>query len=81
MRSRNPEVSVVCQVLREARVAARLTQAELAKRLGAPQSFVSKYESGNRRIDVLQFRRIALALNSSLATLASKLEKRLDGAE
>lgn len=70
---------MIREILREERMAAGLTQIELAKRLSAPQSFVSKYESGERRIDVLELRRIALALNTSLARLVSKFEERLGG--
>jgi ribosome-binding protein aMBF1 (putative translation factor) len=47
--------------LREARRQAGLTQAEVAERLGKPQSFVSKCESGERRVDfveVLAFSRL-----------------------
>jgi transcriptional regulator with XRE-family HTH domain len=40
--------------LRAARNQAGLTQAEVAARLGRPQSFVSKCESGERRIDVVE---------------------------
>jgi len=36
------------RLLREARLAKHLTQSELAEKLGTPQSFVSKYESGER---------------------------------
>jgi transcriptional regulator with XRE-family HTH domain len=41
-------------VLAVARERAGLTQQQLAKRLGKPQSFVSNYERGQRRIDVLE---------------------------
>lgn len=41
--------------LREARLAAELTQAEVASRLKRPQSFVAKVESHERRLDVLEF--------------------------
>jgi transcriptional regulator with XRE-family HTH domain len=40
--------------LREARRQAGLTQAEVAERLGKPQSFVSKCESGERRVDLVE---------------------------
>jgi transcriptional regulator with XRE-family HTH domain len=40
--------------LREARKQAGLTQAEVAERLGKPQSFVSKCESGERRVDFVE---------------------------
>ncbi|MGX1586485.1 helix-turn-helix domain-containing protein [Brevundimonas diminuta] len=45
-----------------ARKAASITQVELAARLGKPQSFVSKVERGERRIDVIEFCQIAEAL-------------------
>jgi transcriptional regulator with XRE-family HTH domain len=47
--------------LRDARKQASLSQYEVAKRLKRPQSFVSAYESGDRKIDVLEFLRIAKA--------------------
>lgn len=40
--------------LRQARLDAGLTQAEVAERLGRPQSYVSKSESGERRVDVVE---------------------------
>jgi transcriptional regulator with XRE-family HTH domain len=40
--------------LREARKSAGLTQGEAARRLGKPQSFVSKCESGERRVDFVE---------------------------
>jgi ribosome-binding protein aMBF1 (putative translation factor) len=52
--------------LRELLVAARhdtgLTQVELSFRLKRPQSFVSKYERGERRLDVIEFGEVARAL-------------------
>jgi transcriptional regulator with XRE-family HTH domain len=50
--------------LAAARDRAGLTQVELSKLLRKPQSFVSNYERGNRRIDVLELLRIVDALNA-----------------
>ena len=50
------------QLLVEARKKADLTQAELSSRLKRPQSFVSKYERGERRLDVVEFREVAQAI-------------------
>ena len=54
---------VLTQCLVEARVAKGVTQIELAELLGRPQSFVSKVEGGDRRLDVIEFLQIITALN------------------
>ncbi len=54
---------VLTQRLVEARVGAGVTQIELAELLGRPQSFVSKVEGGDRRLDVIEFLQIITALN------------------
>ena len=50
------------ELLIEARNTAGITQADLAARLKRPQSFVSKYERGERRLDVVEFGDVAKAL-------------------
>jgi transcriptional regulator with XRE-family HTH domain len=45
---------VLLQALVEGRRSAGLRQADLAELLGKPQSFVSKYETGERRLDVVE---------------------------
>ena len=50
-----PQYRRLCQHLRGPRVAAGLTQRDLAARLKRPHTFVHKCESGERRIDPLEF--------------------------
>jgi transcriptional regulator with XRE-family HTH domain len=57
------------------REAAGLTQFAFAKRLGENQSFVSRLESGQRRIDVVQLLKIAELLKFDPARLMSDLRK------
>jgi transcriptional regulator with XRE-family HTH domain len=64
-------------LLRELRVEAGLTQTELAARIEKDQTFVSKFESGERRVDVLEIREICLALGITLEQFARRLEKAL----
>lgn len=54
--------AVLTELLKGARKDAGLTQAALAKRLRRPQSYVSKYERGERRLDVIEFLEIARAI-------------------
>lgn len=49
-------------LLVETRKAAGLSQADVAARLNRPQSFVSKYERGERRLDIVEFGELAEAL-------------------
>ncbi|MBA4227705.1 MAG: XRE family transcriptional regulator [Hyphomonas sp.] len=55
--------------LREARLAASLTQAELAEKLGRPQSFVAKVEGYERRLDILEFVQLAASIDVEASEL------------
>ena len=61
-------------LLRELRHEAGLTQVQVAERLDEPQSFVSKYESGERRLDVIELRHVAEALGTTLAAVVARLD-------
>jgi transcriptional regulator with XRE-family HTH domain len=71
------EYGVLLGLLREARTAAGLSQIRFAARLGKSQSFVSKVEQGETRIDVIQLRTICLALGTTLPAFVARLEERL----
>ncbi|MDZ8221605.1 helix-turn-helix transcriptional regulator [Nostoc sp. ChiVER01] len=63
------------QLLIEARKAAKLTQAELSAKLELPQSYVSKYERGERRLDVIEFLQVAQVLKIDPFTFIEELLK------
>jgi transcriptional regulator with XRE-family HTH domain len=60
-------------ILITARTEAGITQAELSLRLGKPQPFISKIETGVRRIDVIEFCVIARAMGDDPLRLFEKL--------
>lgn len=64
-----PAYGVFRRIMATARERQALTQAGLALRLGKPQSFVSKYESGERRLDVMEFISVCDALGVDAAVL------------
>jgi len=79
-RARNLQKSVhsagqlaFCELLVEARKKAGLTQHDLAKRLKKPQSFVAKYEGGERRVDVVEFVSLCQAIGADPVKVLKKL--------
>ena len=71
------EYAVFRDLLRELRTEKGLTQVQLSETLGMPQSFVSKYETGERRLDVIELREVCQSLGTTLPAFAKKLEARL----
>jgi transcriptional regulator with XRE-family HTH domain len=70
----NPEAhKVVGRTLAELRRQKNVTQSELAAFLEKPQSFVSAYEDGQRRVDLLEFIRITGALSADPLTIFSTI--------
>jgi transcriptional regulator with XRE-family HTH domain len=67
--------AALLQSLRQIRHEAELTQEDLAERLGRPQSFVSKYETGERRLDVLELYEVCTACGITLSKFARRLER------
>ena len=74
MTSRAAQQKQLRALLREMRMSVGLRQIDLAKKLHTPQSFVSKYESGERRLDVIELRQVCQALGIPLQELIRKLE-------
>jgi transcriptional regulator with XRE-family HTH domain len=72
-----PEHEALQRVLRQIRLGAGLRQEDLAERLKEPQSFVSKYESGERRLDLIELRQIGQAVGVTLLELVRRFEEQL----
>ena len=64
-------------LLKETRGAKNLTQADMAKSLGVPQSYVSKYESGERRLDFVETVLVCEALGMSIKAFAAAYSAKL----
>ena len=71
------ELRILGEVLVRARERAKLKQAEVAARLGLPASYLSKIESGTRRLDVIELIRIAEAMGVDPAEIVSEVEAAL----
>ena len=63
------------KVLRAARQEAGLTQVDVAQRLSQPQSYVSKYEAGGRRLDLIELLSVCTALNVEIESLLAMFRK------
>jgi len=64
-------------LLRQLRIDAGLTQTELASRLQRDQTFVSKYESGERRLDILEVREVCRAIGVDFVAAMRRLDRKL----
>ncbi|MHB1617668.1 MAG: helix-turn-helix domain-containing protein [Metallibacterium sp.] len=62
------------KALADARLEKGLTQSEVATRLRKPQSYVSKYESGERRLDVIEFLEVCEAMSVSPNSILKKTQ-------
>ena len=63
------------RLLRRVRIEAKLTQSQLAKTLGVTQARISKYEQGERRIDMLELKSICDAIKLPLTEFARRFEE------
>ena len=68
------DYAVLVHLVREIRLEAGLTQAQLAEKLGVDQSLISKVERRARRLDVAELRTLCLVLGVDLATFVVRFE-------
>lgn len=78
MTSTEANYIVFLYFIRQARLDSGLTQQEMAKALNKPQSFVSKYESGERKLDVIEFIEICKVLRIDSGDFLKQIERKID---
>ena len=66
------------ELLKEKRIEKNHTQSDVARHLGLPQSYVSKYESGERRLDFVETVLVCEALGMSIEEFAAAYSSKLD---
>ncbi|MEM9578832.1 MAG: helix-turn-helix transcriptional regulator [Pseudomonadota bacterium] len=71
---RTPGHQALMQVLVETRKSKGVTQQELADRLDRPQSYVAKVETGERRLDVVEFIEWVKCLGCQASRIIEKIE-------
>ncbi|MBI5760156.1 MAG: helix-turn-helix transcriptional regulator [Planctomycetales bacterium] len=71
------EYTVFRETLKDLRLRAEVTQTDLATRIGHPQSHVSKFEAGERRLDVVETMAICNAIGVSFEDFVSEFTSRL----
>jgi transcriptional regulator with XRE-family HTH domain len=77
LNERQRQQAVLRDLLRQMRKDAGLRQSELAERLGKPQSFVSKVETGERRLDLIELRDYCAGCGIDLRSFIGLLEERI----
>lgn len=70
---------ILIDCLKRLRKSAGCTQAELASQIGTDQSYVSKYERCERRLDIIELRTICIALGVELTDFLKTFESKLKG--
>lgn len=72
-----PEYRILIECLKDYRKQSKMTQSELAIALGCSQAYISKYELCQKRLDVIEVRKICLALGVSFPEMITEFEERL----
>lgn len=75
------EYKIFIELLKEQRMQAGVTQSDLADALQEKQSFISKCERGERRLDIIELHNFCSAIGLSLTVFTKELEKRLSDIE
>lgn len=74
----NVQNGIQREILINIRMTAQLTQTQLSKKLGHPQSYVSKYEAGQRKLTLTEIREICLCCGVTLREFVELFEQELE---
>ncbi len=77
MTSFEADYIVFLHFIRQARLDSGLTQLEVAKALNKPQSYVSKYEAGDRKLTVVEFLEICRVLQIDSSEFLKQIERKI----
>jgi transcriptional regulator with XRE-family HTH domain len=77
VRERQRQQKVLQALLRQIRIEAGMKQVDVAAALGRPQSYVSNYENGERKLDVLELLEVCAAMGVPLSRFVALLESNL----
>ena len=69
---------IFLELLYQLRMSSGDTQKSLAEKLDVPQSFISKVENGERRLDVIELLEFCRALNTTITDFVIALEHKID---
>jgi transcriptional regulator with XRE-family HTH domain len=78
---RSAHSAIMRGILTNFRATAQLTQAQLSSKLNRPQSYVSKYESGERKLTFIEVSEIVLCVGSTLSDFVDAFEEELELSE
>jgi transcriptional regulator with XRE-family HTH domain len=74
----NIKHKIFLELLYQVRVTAGMTQKTLAEKLDVPQSFISKVETGERRLDIIELSEVCRCLNITLGDFVKTLEHKIN---
>ena len=69
--------TIFLHFIRQARIKSGLTQLEIAQSLNKPQSFVSKYEAGDRKLNIIEYLEICRVLKIDSSSFLKDIERKI----